>query len=76
MKWNLQKPVLAMDYSSPVQWRNRGKVVIAETEGLSLWDTSSQNSEALLSVSSSGRRISALHVNNTDAELGGGVRQR
>lgn len=76
MRWNLQKHVLAMDYSSPLQWRNRGKVVIAETEGLSMWDTSSQNPEALLSVSSSGRRISALHVNNTDAELGGGVRQR
>lgn len=76
MRWNLQKPVLAMDYSSPLQWRNRGKVVIAETEGLSMWDTSSQNPEALMSVSSSGRRISALHVNNTDAELGGGVRQR
>ncbi|KAK6161250.1 hypothetical protein DH2020_004631 [Rehmannia glutinosa] len=31
---------------------------------------------ALMSVSSSGGRICALHVNNTDAELGGGVRQR
>ncbi|KAK4482473.1 hypothetical protein RD792_009631 [Penstemon davidsonii] len=76
MKWELQKPVLAMDNSSPLQWRNRGKVVLAESDGISLWDVSSQSSQALMSVSSSGRKISALHVNNTDAELGGGVRQR
>ncbi|XP_052189684.1 KIN14B-interacting protein At4g14310-like [Diospyros lotus] len=76
MKWEVQKPVLEMDYSSPLQWRNRGKVVVAETESISLWDVSSLNSQALLSVSSFGRKVSALHVNNTDAELGGGVRQR
>ena len=76
MKWDVQKPVLAMDYCSPLQWRNREKIVVAETEGVSLWDVSSQNPQALSSVSSAGCRISAVHVNNTDAELGGGVRQR
>ena len=76
MNWNVQNPVLKMDYSSPLQWRNRGKVVVAETESISLWDVSSLNPQALFSVSSSGRVISALHVNNSDAELGGGVRQR
>ncbi|CAN4091092.1 unnamed protein product [Withania somnifera] len=76
LRWDLQRPMLSMDYSSPLQWRSRGKVVIAETEGLSLWDVNSISPQALLSVSSSARQISALHVNNTDAELGGGVRQR
>ncbi|KAL7105535.1 hypothetical protein ACP275_07G050800 [Erythranthe tilingii] len=76
MKWELDKPVFAMDYSSPLQWRNRGKVVVAEVDGVSVWDVNSLTSKALLSVSSSGQKISALHVNNTDAELGGGVRQR
>lgn len=76
LKWDLQRPMLSMDYSSPLQWRSRGKVVMAETEGLSLWDVSSISPQPLLSVSSSGQQISALHVNNTDAELGGGVRQR
>ncbi|XP_015887849.3 KIN14B-interacting protein At4g14310 [Ziziphus jujuba] len=76
MKWDVQKPVLCMDYSSPLQWRNRGKVVVAEAEAISLWDVNSLNPQALLSVSTSGRKVSALHVNNTDAELGGGVRQR
>ncbi|KAF8015834.1 hypothetical protein BT93_H1394 [Corymbia citriodora subsp. variegata] len=76
MKWEVQKPVLAMDYSSPLQWRNRGKVVIAEAETISLWDVNSLNAQPLLSVPSTGRKISALHVNNTDAEIGGGVRQR
>ncbi|PIN06343.1 hypothetical protein CDL12_21107 [Handroanthus impetiginosus] len=76
MKWELQEPVLAMDYASPLQWRNKGKVVIAELDSISLWDVSSLSSQALLSVSLSGRKIAALHVNNTDAEFGGGVRQR
>ncbi|KAK6161269.1 hypothetical protein DH2020_004650 [Rehmannia glutinosa] len=76
MKWELPKPVWAMDYASPLYWRNRGKVVIAESDAISLWDVSFLNSQALMSVSSSGGRICALHVNNTDAELGGGVRQR
>lgn len=76
MKWEVQKPVSAMDYSSPLQWRNRGKVVVAEAEMISVWDVNSQHPQTLLSVSSPGRKISALHVNNTDAELGGGVRQR
>uniref|UniRef100_A0A0V0IRF1 Putative ovule protein n=1 Tax=Solanum chacoense TaxID=4108 RepID=A0A0V0IRF1_SOLCH len=76
LKWDLQRPMLSMDYSSPLQWRSRGKIVIAETEGLSLWDVNSISPQALLSVSSSSRQISAFHVHNTDAELGGGVRQR
>ncbi|XP_073266897.1 KIN14B-interacting protein At4g14310 isoform X2 [Populus alba] len=76
MKWEVQKPVLGMDYSSPLQWRNRGKVVVAEAETISVWDVNSVNPQSLLSVSLAGRKISALHVINTDAELGGGVRQR
>ncbi|MBA0737985.1 hypothetical protein Gogos_011401, partial [Gossypium gossypioides] len=76
MKWEVQKPVLTMDYSSPLQWRNRGKVVVAEAEMISVWDVNSLHPQTVLSVSSSGRKISALHVNNTDAEIGGGVRQR
>ncbi|XAR57448.1 hypothetical protein NMG60_11025600 [Bertholletia excelsa] len=76
MKWEVQRPVLAMDHSSPLQWRNRGKVVVTEAESISLWDVSSLTSQALVSVSLSGRKVSALHINNTDAELGGGVRQR
>ncbi|KAK1390678.1 Serine-threonine kinase receptor-associated [Heracleum sosnowskyi] len=76
MKWEVQKSVQAMDYSSPLQWRNRGKVVIAEAENISLWDVDSLNPQSLVSVSLFGRKISALHVNNTDAEMGGGVRQR
>ncbi|PWA91128.1 WD40/YVTN repeat-like-containing domain-containing protein [Artemisia annua] len=76
MKWDVQSHVVAMDNSSPLQWRNRGKVVLAETENVSLWDVGSLTPEPLLTVSSSGKKITALHVNNTDAELGGGVRQR
>lgn len=76
MKWDVPKPVLTMDNSSPLQWRNRGKVVVADVETISVWDVNSLNPQPLLSVSSSGRKISALHVNNTDSELGGGVRQR
>ncbi|XP_027364397.1 KIN14B-interacting protein At4g14310 [Abrus precatorius] len=76
MKWDVQKPVQAMEYSSPLQWRNRGKVVVAEAESVSLWDVNSIVPQALVSVPTTGRKVSALHVSNTDAELGGGVRKR
>ncbi|KOM33911.1 hypothetical protein LR48_Vigan02g006100 [Vigna angularis] len=76
MKWDVEKPVLAMDYCSPLQWRNRGKIVVAEAESISLWDVNSLTPQALLSIPLDGRKVSALHVNNTDAELGGGVRKR
>lgn len=76
MSWEVQKPIVSMDYSSPLQWRNRGKIVIAECEKFSLWDVNSTQAQALQSVPSSGQKIVALHINNTDAEHGGGVRQR
>ncbi|KAL3507609.1 hypothetical protein ACH5RR_032991 [Cinchona calisaya] len=76
MHWKLQKPLLGMDYSSPLQWRNKGEVVIAESEAISLWDVNSLYPEELSSLPSPNCKIVALHVNNTDAELGGGVRQR
>ncbi|GMI64174.1 hypothetical protein like AT4G14310 [Hibiscus trionum] len=76
MKWEVQRPVSSMDYSSPLQWRNRAKVVVAEADMISVWDVNSLHPQTVRSVSSSGRKISALHINNTDAEIGGGVRQR
>ncbi|KAL5990505.1 hypothetical protein ACLOJK_011407 [Asimina triloba] len=76
MRWDVPKPVLTMDYSSPLQWRNKGKVVIAETEAIGLWDVNSLTPHPLLSIATSYKKVTALHVNNTDAELGGGVRQR
>ncbi|KAL5711937.1 hypothetical protein ACHQM5_014158 [Ranunculus cassubicifolius] len=76
MKWESQRPVITMDYSSPLHWRNRGKAVMAEAEAITLWDVNSLSPQALLSIPTSGRKVSALHVNNTDAELGGGIRRR
>ena len=75
MRWDVPKPVASMDFSSPLQWRNRGKIAIAETESVSLWDVNSLGPLAILSVPF-GRKISALHVSNADAELCGGIRQR
>ena len=76
MKWEVSNPVLGMEYSSPLQWRSRGKVVIAGTESIGLWDVNSLNPQPLLSVASAGKKVYCLQVNNTDAEVGGGVRQR
>ncbi|KAL5208698.1 hypothetical protein ABZP36_033133 [Zizania latifolia] len=76
MKWEVNNPITGMEYSSPLQWRSRGKVVIAGTESLGLWDVNSLNPQPLLSVAFTGKKLYCLHVNNTDAEVGGGVRQR
>lgn len=76
MTWEVNGPVAEMEYSSPLQWRSRGKVIIAERESISLWDVNSLNPQPTLSVPCCGKRIHSLHVNNTDAEIGAGVRQR
>uniref|UniRef100_A0A0D9VMH1 At4g14310 8-bladed propeller domain-containing protein n=1 Tax=Leersia perrieri TaxID=77586 RepID=A0A0D9VMH1_9ORYZ len=76
MKWEVSNPVHGMEYSSPLQWRSRGKVVIAGNDSIGLWDVNSLNPQPLLSAASAGKKLYCLHVNNTDAELGGGVRQR
>ncbi|THU64150.1 hypothetical protein C4D60_Mb01t23450 [Musa balbisiana] len=76
MKWEVNSPVMGMEYSSPLQWRGRGKVIVAGTEAISLWDVNSVNPQPLSSVACAGKKVYSLHVNNTDAELGGGVRQR
>ena len=76
MGWDVNSPVVGMEYSSPLQWRSRGKVIVAETDAVSLWDVNSLTPQPLLSMASSGKKICCLHVNNTDAEIGGGVRQR
>ncbi|CAN6479534.1 unnamed protein product [Victoria cruziana] len=75
MRWETQTPVATMDFSSPLQWRNKEKVVVAESEAITLWDVSSLNPRVLSSISCC-KRVSALHIHNTDAEFGGGVRQR
>ncbi|XP_062220673.1 KIN14B-interacting protein At4g14310-like [Phragmites australis] len=75
MKWEVNNPVMGMEYSSPLQWHSKGKVVIAGSESIGLWDVNTLNPQPLLSVSS-GKKVYCLHVNNTDAEVGGGVRQR
>ncbi|XP_008810244.3 KIN14B-interacting protein At4g14310-like [Phoenix dactylifera] len=76
MKWEANNPVMGMEYSSPLQWQSRGKVIIAATDAISLWDVNSLRPYPLLSVASAGKKVYSLHVSNTDAEVGGGVRQR
>ncbi|KAG6517018.1 hypothetical protein ZIOFF_020395 [Zingiber officinale] len=76
MKWETSSPVIGMDYSSPLQWRSKGKVIIAGTEAISLWDVNAVNPQPLLSISCAGKQIYSLHVNNTDSEISVGVRRR
>lgn len=76
MKWEMDTTVGSMDWSSPLQWRSRGKVVVLGTDFISLWDVNSVDAQPLLSIGSGNRRVCALHVNNTDAEISGGIRQR
>ncbi|XP_074557687.1 KIN14B-interacting protein At4g14310-like [Curcuma longa] len=76
MKWETSSPVIGMDYSSPLQWRSKRKVIIAGTEAISLWDVNAVNPHPLLSVSCAGKKIYSLHVNNTDSEISVGVRRR
>ncbi|KAJ4775563.1 Transducin/WD40 repeat-like superfamily protein [Rhynchospora pubera] len=76
MKWEMDSAVGSMDWSCPLQWRSRGKVVILGSDFISLWDVNSVDAQPLLSIGSGNKRVCALHVSNTDAEISGGIRQR
>ncbi|KAL2608298.1 hypothetical protein R1flu_026871 [Riccia fluitans] len=76
MRWDLGKWVACMDFCSPVQWRNRSRLVVAEDHALSLWDVSGMTPHPVSQISLGGKQIRALHIRNSDAEASGGVRQR
>ncbi|KAJ7520149.1 hypothetical protein O6H91_20G069200 [Diphasiastrum complanatum] len=76
MKWETRKSITSMEFSSPLQWRNKDKLVVAEEEAISLWDVNTTEARCLHNVNSAGKQLHALHILNSDAEVSGGVRQR
>ncbi|CAM6084722.1 unnamed protein product [Calypogeia fissa] len=76
MSWDLFKWTANMEYSSPIQWRNKGKIVVAEDEAISLWDVNSMTPQRLHNVDLSGKELRALYVGNSDADFSVGIRQR
>ncbi|KAG6543661.1 hypothetical protein Mapa_014844 [Marchantia paleacea] len=76
MRWDLSKWVACMDFCSPIQWRNKSRLVVAEDQALSLWDVNGMTPHPVLQVNFNGKQIRALHIRNSDAESAGGVRQR
>ena len=76
LEWDINTDVARLDYCSPVQWRERGKLVLAEQEAISVWDVNTMNVDCLHFIELPRKRISAIHVYNSDAECSGGVRQR
>ncbi|KAI5055050.1 hypothetical protein GOP47_0030195 [Adiantum capillus-veneris] len=76
MTWETKQPIKCLDYSSPVQWRNNGKLALAEEQAISIWDVNSLNAQGLHYIELPGKRVCAMHVHNADAEYSGGVRQR
>lgn len=76
MTWETKQPVLCLDFNSPLQWRTRGKLALAEEQAISLWDVNTLDAQCLHYVKLPGKRICSFHVHNADAEFSGGVRQR
>ncbi|MCO5609706.1 hypothetical protein L7F22_063938 [Adiantum nelumboides] len=74
--WKTRQPIQCLDFSSPVQWRNRGKLALAEEQAISIWDVNSLNAQALHNIELPGKRVCVLQMHNADAEYSGGVRQR
>ncbi|MCO5581834.1 hypothetical protein L7F22_035723 [Adiantum nelumboides] len=76
MSWESDQPISSLDYSSPIQWRDKGKLALAEHQAISIWDVNTMDMQCLQYVQLPGKHISAFYVHNTDAECSGGVRQR
>ncbi|KAI5064964.1 hypothetical protein GOP47_0019659 [Adiantum capillus-veneris] len=76
MSWESDQPVSSLDYTSPIQWRDKGKLALAEHQAISVWDVNTMDMQCLQYVQLPGKHISAFYVHNADAECSGGVRQR
>ena len=76
MRWDTRTAIAGLDYSSPIQWRDKGKLVLAEEEAISIWDVHTMDVHCLQYIELRGKQISTLYVHNSDAECNGGVRQR
>mgnify|MGYP000043485853 CR=1 FL=1 len=76
LEWDINTDVARLDNCSPVQWRDRGKLVLSEQEAISVWDVNTMNVDCLQLIELPRKRISAIYVYNSDAECSGGVRQR
>jgi hypothetical protein len=76
MRWDTKMAIASLDYTSPLQWRDRGKLVLAEEDGISIWDVHSMDVDCLQYIQLSGKQISSFYVHNSDAECSGGIRQR
>ncbi|CAM6096912.1 unnamed protein product [Calypogeia fissa] len=49
-----------MEFSSPIQCRNKHKIVVAEDEAISLWEVNSMPPQRLHNVDLSGKELRAL----------------
>jgi WD40 repeat protein len=76
MEWDTNTDIASLENCYPVQWRDRGKLVLAEREAISVWDVNTMDVNRLQFIELPGKQISALYVHNSDAECSGGVRQR
>lgn len=76
MRWDLFKWIACMEFSCPIQWRNKGKIVVAEDEAISFWDVNSMTPQRLQNIDLSGKDLLALYVGNSDADFSVGIRQR
>jgi hypothetical protein len=76
MRWDLFNCVANMEFSCPLQWRSKGKMVVAEDQAISLWDVNTMTPQRLHNIDLSGKELRALYVGNSDADFSVGIRQR
>ncbi|KAH7276992.1 hypothetical protein KP509_39G029600 [Ceratopteris richardii] len=76
LSWELDQPIASLEYTNPLQWRDKGKLALVEDQAISVWDVNTMDMQCLQYVQLLGKHISAIHVHNRDAECSGGVRQR
>ncbi|KAH7294272.1 hypothetical protein KP509_28G063300 [Ceratopteris richardii] len=68
--------IAGLNHTSPLQWRSKGTITLAEEHAISIWDVNSLSAQCLSYFELTGKHVSALYVHNADAECSGGVRQR
>jgi WD40 repeat protein len=78
MTWALKGHISSLDFSSPLQWMRKDKLVLAENyRALSLWDVNAMGGQPLRYIAlPEESRICALHIHDVDDDCSTGIRRR
>ena len=74
--WSTKRHISSLDFSSPLQWTKKDKIVLAENHALSVWDVNTMDGRCLYIELPEEKQICAFHIHDANDDCGAGIRRR